>query len=68
MKQGTAELLLEQLDGPRQRRLRNIAPLRRSGEIQFLGDREEVADLMHFHATAPRSAELSGTSSAEERG
>ena len=49
VKQRTAELLLQQLDGAGQRRLGNVAAFRRSSEIQLFGDCEEIADLMHFH-------------------
>src|SRR5229473_7128940 len=51
-----AELLLEQLDRARQRGLRNVAPLRRAGEIQLLRDRYKIADLMHFHRSCPAAS------------
>jgi hypothetical protein len=48
-KQRSAELLFEELDGARQGGLRHIALLAGAGEIQLLGQREEVSNLMHFH-------------------
>src|SRR5262245_40471212 len=44
-----AELFFKQLDGTGQRRLGNVALLRRPGEIELLGDREKVSDLVHLH-------------------
>src|SRR6516162_3151874 len=55
--QQASKLLLELLDCARQRRLRDIASLRRSCEVQGLGHRQEVADLVHLHTgTLPRIA------------
>src|SRR5689334_3784802 len=48
-KKGTAQLVLEALDGARQRRLRYVAGLRRPREVQRLADGQKVADLMHLH-------------------
>ena len=53
MKQRAAHLLLELLDGARQRRLRHVAALGGAREIQVLAQSEEITDLMHFHG--PRS-------------
>lgn len=53
VKQQPAELILQQLDGALEGGLRDVALLRRAGEIQFLADREEVSDLMHFHRDDP---------------
>src|SRR5262249_45927683 len=44
-----AELVLQQLDGARERRLRHVAFLGRAGEIQLLAQGEEIPDPMHFH-------------------
>ena len=44
-----AELVLELLDGARQRGLGNVAVLGRTSEVQFARYRQEVADVMHFH-------------------
>ncbi len=50
-----AQLLFELLDRAGQRRLRDMALLGRPREIQGVGDRQEIADLMHLHApTVPR--------------
>ena len=49
VEQRPAELALEKLDRPRQRRLRDVAALGGAREVQFLGDGEEVADLVHLH-------------------
>ena len=49
VKQRTAQLFFELLDGARQRGLRDVAALGRAGEVQFLAEAEEIADLMHFH-------------------
>ena len=48
--QEPAKLFLELVHGTRQRRLRDIAVLCRTCEVQGLADRQEVADLVHFHA------------------
>ena len=47
--QVAAELVFELLDGARQRRLRDIALIRRTREILRACDRQKVADLVHFH-------------------
>ena len=47
--QVAAELVLELLDGARQRGLRDVAFLGGAREIQQPRDREEVSDLMHLH-------------------
>src|SRR5215813_2965728 len=49
MEQEPAELVLQQLDGARERRLRHVAFLGRAGEVQLLAQGEEIPDLMHFH-------------------
>ncbi len=51
-----AELLLELLDGPRQRRLRDVALLGRAREIEHARHRQEISDLVHFHALLPDAA------------
>ena len=53
VKQRAAELFLELLDGARQRGLSDVAALGRAGEVQFLAEAEEIADLMHFHKKSP---------------
>jgi hypothetical protein len=45
----TAELVLQQFDGPRQRRLGHVAFLGRTREVARSRDREEIPDLVHFH-------------------
>ena len=50
--QQAAKLLFELLDRAGQRRLRDMALLGRAGEIQRVGDRQKIADLMHLHAPA----------------
>ena len=52
-KSGPPSSLLEKLDRPRERRLRDVAALGGAREVQFLGDREEVADLVHLHRFVP---------------
>ena len=47
--QVAAELLLQQLDGPRQRGLGDVAGLGGAREVQRARQGEEVADLMHLH-------------------
>ena len=49
VKKQASKLLLEKLDGARQGGLRHIAPLACAREIQLLGYREEITNLMHFH-------------------
>ncbi len=44
-----AELALDLLDCPGQRRLGHVHALGGSGEIECLAYRQEIADLMHFH-------------------
>jgi hypothetical protein len=53
VEQRTAELALEKLDRPRQRWLRDVAALGGAREVQFLGDGEEVANLVHLHGFVP---------------
>lgn len=48
-----AEFILEKFDCARQRGLRDIALLGRPGEIQLLGDGQEVSDLADLHCTLP---------------
>ena len=52
-KQVAAELCLQLLDGPRQRRLRDVALVGGAREIEHACDRKEVANLMHLHGRAP---------------
>ena len=49
MEQEAAELVLQELDGARERGLRHVAFLGRAGEVQLLAQGEEIPDLMHFH-------------------
>lgn len=48
-----AEFIFQKLDRARQSRLRNIALLGRPGEIQLLGDGQEVSNLADLHCTLP---------------
>jgi len=50
MEQQPAELLLQQLDCARQRRLRDVALLGGLGEVQRICDGQEIADLVHLHS------------------
>ena len=52
VKQRAAKLFFQLLDGAGQRGLRNVGALRRAREVQLLAQREEVANLMHFHRVA----------------
>src|SRR5829696_6243905 len=64
VEQRAAELALEKLDRPRQRRLRDVAALGGAGEVQFLGDRQEIADLVHLHSVVPRPPHRAASQSA----
>ena len=44
------ELTFEIADLLRQRRSRNVKPIRGPTKMQFLGNRDEVAQLSEFHA------------------
>jgi hypothetical protein len=46
-----AELFLELADVEAQGRLRNEQPLGRAAEMQLLGDRREIAQLLQVHAS-----------------
>ena len=50
MEQQAAELLFQQLDRPRQRRLGDVALLGGLGEVQLIRDGQEITDLMHLHS------------------
>ena len=52
-KQVAAEFGLQLLDGPRQRRLRDVALVGGAREVEHTRDRKEVANLMHLHGRAP---------------
>jgi hypothetical protein len=52
MEQEAAELVLQELDGTRERWLRHVAFLGRAGEVQLSAQGEEIPDLMHFHGIA----------------
>jgi len=49
MKQRAAQFLFQELDGARERGLRNVALFRGAREIEFLGHGEEITNLVHFH-------------------
>ena len=49
VKKRPSKLLFEKLDSARQRGLRHIARLACAGEIQLLGHREEITNLVHLH-------------------
>ena len=55
MEEGTAQLVFQLHDRPRQRRLGDVALLRRPREVELLRHRQKIADLMHLHLMA-RSA------------
>ena len=48
-----AQLAFQQLDGARQRRLRDVALLGGAREVQRPGDSQEIPDLVHFHSSVP---------------
>jgi hypothetical protein len=47
--QRPTELVLQHLNRARQRRLRDVALVGGAREVQLPGDRQEIANLMHFH-------------------
>src|SRR5262249_16243567 len=47
------EFELEHFYGAGQRGLRHVALLRRAREVQFIGNRKKIADLVHLHGSAP---------------
>jgi hypothetical protein len=49
MEKSSTELFLKFLDRTRKRRLRGFAAFGGTREVQFVGDREKIANLMHFH-------------------
>ena len=53
-KQVTSELLFQELDCPRQRRLGHVAFSGRLREAQMLAYRNRVPDLVHFHGAKSR--------------
>jgi len=53
MEQRPAELGLELLDRPGQGRLRDPRPFGGAGEVERVGQRQEVPDLLHFHRGSP---------------
>ena len=68
VEQRAAELMLELLDGAGQRRLADVALLRRAREIQRVGKRNEIAHLLHFHRNGPLSeSTFSYTGAAKPR-
>ena len=67
-KEIAAKLAFELLDRARERGLGNMAFFRGAREIQRLGDREKIADLMHFHCwPAARKPEHSHNLAADRR-
>ena len=52
-KQVAAEFGFQLLDGPRQRRLRDVALVGGAREVEYTRNRKEVANLMHLHGRAP---------------
>src|SRR5215472_9518629 len=50
------EFELEHFYGAGQRGLRHVALLRRAREVQFIGNRKKIADLVHLHGSAPHTA------------
>ena len=63
-KQVAAEFGLQLLDGPRQRRLRDVALVGGAREVEHARNREEVANLMHLHGRAP----VCGAQNVPDRG
>ena len=63
-KQIAAEFGLQLLDGPRQRRLRDVALVGGAREVEYTRDRKEVANLMHLHDRAP----VCGAENVPDRG
>src|SRR3974377_2372412 len=60
-KQVAAELVFEVSNGASERRLRHIAPFGSPGEIQLIGRRQEISDVLHFHSCSlPLNCERSG--------
>ena len=51
--QVAAEFGLQLLDGAGQRRLGDVAFFRGAREVERTADRQEVADLVHFHEVCP---------------
>src|SRR3990172_8990965 len=51
------ELLLELLDGARERRLGDVAFLSGTREIQDACHRQEISHLVHFHSKSPTAAD-----------
>src|SRR5260370_9032295 len=49
MEKRSTELFLKLLDRTRERRLRGFAAFSGTREVQFVGDCEKIANLMHFH-------------------
>src|SRR5215831_19133746 len=47
------EFELEHFYGAGQRGLRHVALLRCAREVQFIGNRKKIADLVHLHGSAP---------------
>src|SRR5581483_2270185 len=52
MDKGSAELVLQVPDRPRQGRLRDVAALGGAGEVERIGERQKVANLVNFHGSA----------------
>src|SRR4030095_14881389 len=61
VEEGAAQLLLERLDGARQRRLRDMAALGGAREIELCAQRKEIANLMHFHGAGPAASWPTGS-------
>src|SRR5271165_6612350 len=53
VKKRAAKLSFQLLNRARERGLRDVALLRRAGEVQFLRDGKKITDLMHFHGGTP---------------
>src|SRR6266404_5797897 len=49
MEKRSTELFLKLLDRTRDRRLRGFAAFGGTREVQYVGDCEKIANLMHFH-------------------
>ena len=54
LKQGRAELVFERADRSAERRLAHVKARRGATDVRFLGDGDEIADLLEAHAPIVR--------------
>jgi hypothetical protein len=50
--------LLDSLDEAAERRLRNAKPLRRAGDVPFVGDGNDVAEMPEFHCHTSKGMKI----------